>query len=68
MPSSPNAFKTLLVIVALLFSTIIGLTTGWLSQVDGGSVPESIKIGAGAFGATAGLFFVAYTLWFNQRS
>ncbi|OLT37381.1 hypothetical protein BJF79_29550 [Actinomadura sp. CNU-125] len=68
MNAAQKTVKALLIITALLAGTVVGLFTGMLGRIDGGSIPDAIQVGGGAFGATVLLIFGGCALWYNAQN
>ena len=68
MNTSQNTTKALLVVIAVLSGTIVGMVAGMLSRMDGKSVPDALQIGGGAFAAAVGLLFGIFGFWYGSQN
>ncbi|MFD0683132.1 hypothetical protein [Actinomadura fibrosa] len=68
MSPSVNTVKILLILVAVLLGTNVGLIAGMLRRADGGSMPDAIQFGGGAFGGTVAVVFIAIGFWYGVQN
>lgn len=68
MNTSTNTVKGLLITVVVLIGFNAGQFAWALSREDGGSVPEAIRSGCGAFVTTALLVSALIGLWYGLQN
>ncbi|MFJ7049756.1 hypothetical protein ACIQVC_41050 [Streptomyces sp. NPDC101112] len=53
--------KTLIVIICILFSALVGIVAGWMSHEPGGRKRDAALVGGGTFGGTLPLCLLVLT-------